>query len=113
MPEPTDKCTTCGNSWGWHQEERPHHPFNVGSTPFKVTFGTRRGRDAGKPAENGAETVSRVPWPHDPVLRQALMDLGIITPQNLRDAEEKIRAVTAAFLGGQNGEGEVQVSETT
>jgi hypothetical protein len=106
-------CTTCGNSWLWHEEHAPRHQFNNGSVPFKATFGARTPHGAKKTSQDGPESVSRMPWPHDPVLRQALIDLGIITPQNLRDAEEKIRAVTAAFLGGNNGEGEVQERTAT
>jgi hypothetical protein len=114
VPGMNDKCETCKNSRGWHLEEKPRHPFNDGSTSFKTTFGARTPHDGKKTAQDGAESVSRVPWPHDPVLRQALIDLGIVTSQNLRDAEDKIRAVTAAFLeGGRNGEGEVQERTAT
>jgi hypothetical protein len=38
--------------------------------------------------------------PFDPVLRQALIDAGVITPRDLTVAEEKIRSVTAGILGG-------------
>jgi hypothetical protein len=42
-------------------------------------------------------------WPFDPVLRQALIDKGVLVPQDLRDAEEKIRAVTSATMGAPGG----------
>lgn len=42
----------------------------------------------------GAAAVSA--WPFDPVLRQALMDKGVLTPQDLRDAQIKIEAITSA-----------------
>jgi hypothetical protein len=35
--------------------------------------------------------------PFDPVLRQALIDAGVLTPQQLRDAEDKIRSITGQF----------------
>jgi hypothetical protein len=35
--------------------------------------------------------------PIDPVLRQALVDKGVLTPQDLREAEEKIHAITGLF----------------
>jgi hypothetical protein len=39
-------------------------------------------------------------WPFDPVLRQALIDKGVLTPQDLVDATAKISAVTSATMGG-------------
>jgi hypothetical protein len=50
-----------------------------------------------------------VPGPFDPVLRMALIDKGIITPDDLRTAEEKIHATTIAVtrqftLGGNGGQ---------
>jgi hypothetical protein len=36
-------------------------------------------------------------YPIDPVLRVALINKGVITPEDLRNAEEVIRATTAQF----------------
>jgi hypothetical protein len=36
-------------------------------------------------------------YPFDPILRQALIDKGVITPQDLADAQAKIEVVTAVF----------------
>lgn len=43
----------------------------------------------------------RPAYPIDPVLRQALVDAGVITPQDLRNAEEKIQAITGLFNEGR------------
>jgi hypothetical protein len=43
------------------------------------------------------------PWPFDPVLRQALIAKGVITPEDLRMAEDQIRAVTASFDAAVKG----------
>lgn len=89
-------CTTCGNSKEWHEANpHVHHKFNDGSLPVSATFGKRRADgSSGPPAEQqGTEVPS--PWPFDPVLRQALVDKGILTSQDLVDAEIKIRVITS------------------
>lgn len=105
VPGMSDKCKTCGNTYGWHIEEQPRHPFNGGSVPFKATFGDRTRRDDRNGPQRGSDGATRQAWPMDPVLRQALIDKGVLTPQDLRDAEEKIQVTTAQFMGGQGGEG--------
>lgn len=100
-------CVTCGNSKEWHDANpQTQHVFNDGSVPMSATFGRKRADGSKEPLngpQRGAEpAVLRPPemqsrWPFDPVLRQALIDKGVLTPQDLRDAEETIKAVTAAF----------------
>jgi len=89
-----DRCSTCDNTLRWHRENNPSHPFNDGTLPASATFGKRR-----TDGQGNAPTPDVIPqtsaWPFDPVLRQALMDKGVLVPQDLRDAEEKIRATTA------------------
>ena len=97
MSTDDDRCTTCQNTRLWHRENNPSHPFNDGSLPASATFGRRRKDGQGNaPAPDAIPQHS--PWPFDPVLRQALMDKGVLVPQDLRDAEEKIRATTASLL---------------
>lgn len=95
-----DRCQTCQRTREWHEENHPMHPFNDGQAGAQAFLGDkkRRGdrddrRDAKSP-QRGAQTAE---WPFDPVLRQALMDAGLITPDMLRAAEDKIRAVTGQF----------------
>lgn len=106
------RCQTCGNTWLWHQDNRPQHPFNDGTVPWRDTFGQRSGDGVGGssvPVQIDVEAPTPVPGMFDPVLRQALIDKGILTPQDLRDAEDKIAAVTNAFtLGRQDGSGQQQ-----
>jgi len=80
-------CGTCGNTREWHDTHNTLHRFNGALALPK-----------------GAE-VRQVTMPFDPVLRQALITKGILTPQDLRDAEEQIRAVTAQLMGGGNDAG--------
>jgi hypothetical protein len=101
MPEPTDKCETCGNSWGWHQEEKPVHPFNngdAGATAFLGKRGDRtHQRDRNEP-QQPSQDPPRVVWPTDPVLRIALINKGVLTADDLRAAEEGLRAAMGDVL---------------
>jgi hypothetical protein len=103
--EDDEKCATCSHTYAWHKEHKPVHPFNTGSAGAKAFLGARRGRDprtGPKTSQRGAERPQTIaaPWPMDPVLRMALVDAGVITPAQLRAAEDKIRAVSAEFNGG-------------
>lgn len=105
-PSDDDECRTCGKTRGWHREHRPMHPFNDGQAGATAFLGNKNRRgstgtgDNGNDAQRGSQAA---PWPFDPVLRQALMDAGLITPEMLRDAENKIRAVTSQFEATTRG----------
>jgi hypothetical protein len=76
----------------------PRHPFS-GIMSFKKR---PDGTTSGVPVEDAPASVVPAPgtpmtMPFDPVLRQALIDAGIITPQQLDDAQRKIAAITNTF----------------
>jgi len=98
--DPNAKCTTCSNTWIWHQANETRHEFNDGTKPASETFGKKL-PDGGrtKPGGNAEVTVEEARWPFDPILRQALIDKGIITADDLTNAEKTIRAVTDQFKG--------------
>jgi hypothetical protein len=99
--DPNAKCTTCSNSWLWHQTNESRHAFNDGTMGAAETFGKKLASgDRTKPGQPVEVVEAR--WPFDPVLRQALIDKGIITPDDLTDAEKKIRAVTDQVSGGKS-----------
>jgi hypothetical protein len=102
LPSDDDVCQTCTRTRRWHDENKPVHPFNDGQAGAKALLGQRRGTDTPRD-RTGPQGPPQ--YPLDPVLRQALVDAGVITPQQLRDAEEKIRVVTGLF----NGQGESPV----
>lgn len=78
-----ERCSTCGNTAEWHRTHSTLHAFNGGlRVPKKAEVKVQQ-------------------WPFDPVLRQALIDKGILTPDDLRDAEAKLRAVTAQLQAFQ------------
>lgn len=99
------ECRTCGKDHDQlaAQGVHPRHPFNDGSLPSSATFGVKGpdGRRTGLPTGNGngAPEVHVVEWPFDPVLRQALITKGVLTVDDLREAEQTILAVTAQFGG--------------
>ena len=100
-------CKTCGLAHP-HPDTgfMPKHPFNDGSLAPSQTFGkrgsdgVRRGSPSPQRGSGPAESAPQPRWPFDPVLRQTLIDAGLITPQMLIDAEAKIRAITASFENG-------------
>lgn len=89
-----DVCETCRKTHPWDDGHMPIHPFNPG--------GLRGSQALKQPVAKKSEPGAAVPtaWPFDPVLRQGLIDKGVLTPDDLRDAEAKIRAVTATFEQG-------------
>lgn len=101
MDRDNGPCRTCGR---FHDEPgyEPVHAFNNGSLSPSETFG-KKGPDGvrrprvGVNATGTNSEVTELPWPFDPVLRQALIDKGIITPMDLVNAEMKIRAVTQSM----------------
>lgn len=102
-----DVCRTCQQNRGWHLANNPRHPFNDGSVSVSQTFGKKLGdgsRAAPTPTgDDAVVTVSAAPWPFDPVLRQALITKGVLTPDDLTQAERTIRAVTATYAATDGG----------
>lgn len=94
-------CETCGKSREWHDQNATQHRYNDGTLSGSETFGKRLSDGTrvpvGERGENAAGTVVEERWPFDPVLRQALINKGVITPEDLTAAEAQIRAVTAQF----------------
>lgn len=100
MHSDDDVCATCGQTWGWHRVHNPVHPFNTGEAGAKAILAGRKDREAkrgGHMAQGGPQGVQ---WPMDPVLRQALIDKGVLTPEDLVNARAKIEAITGAMLPG-------------
>jgi hypothetical protein len=89
----TTKCQTCGNTWEWHEKNSPRHPFNDGSMGASVTFKKKH-------QQNPSVVPSSMPF--DPVLRQALINKGVLTVEDLRDAEAQISVVTNLFTRESN-----------
>jgi hypothetical protein len=90
---PLMTCITCNNS-GVGDPRQWHAGYQH---PFRGVGDTRRWNRPSEPASDEKPDVSMVTGPHDPVLRQALIDKGVLTPDDLRDAQAKILMVSGAF----------------
>lgn len=82
-PVAVKECETCHKPHPWPNGNTPMHPFNDGSLHGAATFGVQQKAE-----------VKEMPWPFDPVLRQALISKGILTSDDLLEAEAQIRAVS-------------------
>lgn len=116
-----DECRVCAHTRLWHDNNSPRHPFDDGSGASTAWLKPRHARDPQRGMNVPQRGPERPSWPIDPVLRQALMDKGVLTPQDLRDAEEKIRAVSAMFEGrsqwsaheGVNSDSSTEIDKTS
>lgn len=80
-----DVCATCNRVHGG--DYQPQHPFRSKGSAVVL-----------RPSEEAPSAEPRMsPFPFDPVLRQALVDKGVLTVDDLRDAEAKILVTTGHF----------------
>ena len=84
-------CSTCGNTWGWHEENDPRHPFSTVNGPDALSIKDDNDHDG---------RVVPMTMPFDPALRMALMDAGVITTAMLDAADAKIKHLTKGVSDG-------------
>lgn len=95
-------CTVCRRSKSWHDENETVHPFTTRDGQGGVLGETRtKAQDAPRASASSTPAVMR--WPFDPVLRQALLDKGLLTVEDLERAENKIRTASMVMGGGSSG----------
>lgn len=82
-------CTVCGDAESVHADRRIH-PFIAPGNELPASMFNRKNR--------GEASQARVQLPFDPVLRQALLDRGILTIEDMKLAEQKVVAIMAATL---------------
>jgi hypothetical protein len=108
MTTPNDPvCATCNRPHGG--DYTPRHPFRAKGSA--VVLDPPKGRPQPELDVDGV-LIGRARFPFDPVLRQALIDKGVLTVDDLRDAEAKImvttgqfqQAVRSAMMEGDNGD---------
>lgn len=100
-PHDDPQCQTCQNRKSWHDDQPAgavRHPFNPGNLPVSATFGKRDQRGKDPRAGTVQARPANVPFPFDPVLRMALIRKGVITTDDLRDAELAIQATTGQMI---------------
>lgn len=89
-------CITCNRSG-----EGDPRDWHTGQHVFRSADDARAGvgwKGPSEPRRDDNATVRPPPrYPFDPVLRQALIDKGVLTPDDLRNAEAKILVVSGQF----------------
>ena len=97
-----DVCQVCKQTFGNHQGK--HHPFTPPGARVDVSQFARKRPNV---IAEGNDTTRRVPGsyaytqaPFDPVLRQALIDKGILSPEDLEAARKKVEMITGQITRG-------------
>jgi hypothetical protein len=86
---PAVACRVCEETEAEHDGKI--HPFTrPGEELPRAMFARRR--------SEGEEGGIKLPF--DPVLRQVLLDRGVVTPEELKAAEQKVLAVVRGAMGG-------------
>lgn len=101
-PQPGDRCYFCGNTREWHKNNFSRHRFSLNRAELNDTS---RDQQASQTRSDDVITHTRAPF--DPALRLALIEAGVITIQQLGDAEEKLRIVAKTVndkIGDSGGE---------
>jgi hypothetical protein len=90
----TNNCGMCGVPEEGHEGRR--HPF----TPEGVDAGTDwLKQKQTTPEASAAPQPQMSSFPFDPVLRLALINKGVLTPDDLTQAEQQIKAIGGALNG--------------
>jgi hypothetical protein len=98
-------CTICSKPESEHVPGNPdvHHAFAAPGAPIDTSqFARKRpeARAGGDDARRHVQTPQHASQgPFDPVLRQALVDAGVITPEQLEAAARKISMMTSSVIG--------------
>ncbi len=95
-------CIICQRTEDEHGDDTRHTFTPEGVRVDTAQFGPKRTDRRGPSDERGR----RIQMTHnasetlfDPVLRQALIDKGILTPQDIEDAARKVQLITQAVTG--------------
>ena len=90
-PSSNDICYMCKNTREWHKNNYVRHPFSM--TPTELRDTSRPDRRVQDISDVKIPDVVRTSMPFDPALRLALINAGVITTEQLSEAERTIAAV--------------------
>lgn len=93
----TDLCH-CGNTKEWHENNTVRHAYTPVDGPAGNMLSVQKGPTFAEVHDTQPDVVRPMRMPFDPVLRQALMDKGVITIDDLTDAEKKIRFLSEGLM---------------
>jgi hypothetical protein len=83
-------CRMCNQSHDWHQNNYSRHAYTPANAPGELRDATS---DRKAIRDDSDARITRSTVPFDPALRLCLIENGVITIQQLADAEEKLRIV--------------------
>jgi hypothetical protein len=93
-----DICAICGQTWGWHEDNKPRHTFmRAGQDNATAQLGpSNRERNMFPHRHATRQGVTQAPkllpgLSSDPVLRILLLRKGLITPDELNATEAEVR----------------------
>lgn len=93
----TDTCTTCGKPTDPHPYR---HPITTMSGNNDTSWLVKKPEKASeRPADVPAQIL-----PFDPVLRQALINKGVLTPEDIARAKAQIDAINGGLYGAASSE---------
>jgi hypothetical protein len=90
-----DICRMCGRTRGWHEETFVRHPFTPQNAVGELRDTTQR-QGRVQDVSDANKGIVHTTRPFDPALRLALIEAGILTIQQLSDAEKKLQVVSDA-----------------
>lgn len=100
MTMESDRCSVCGNTRQWHKNNSPRHAFiEPGGNPEIKVMGEPEPSTEDSPQRG----IRPMRTPFDPILRQALIDKGVLTIQDLEEAERKVRFLSQDLGGTTHG----------
>lgn len=77
-------CEVCGHSLEWHRQNQTAHVFSDDGRIIQ--------RSRSQASDPVSEENPRMQLAGDPVLRMALIRKGVITPEDLDEVENELRA---------------------
>jgi hypothetical protein len=92
-----ETCSMCGKTLSWHVANSPRHPFNAPSRYLNEKDQLVADDPTPPPLQ-----VMPAMVPFDPALRMALINAGVITPEQIEEAAKLLRTVSS--MGGQSYE---------
>jgi hypothetical protein len=94
-------CRMCGQSQQWHLDMNPRHPFTPRDGASSPTLTVM----------DDSPVIRQMDTPFDPVLRLALVNAGVITAEQLSQAEKDFHMINGGGNHGSSGPSQTGLSQ--